>query len=389
MNCGSCGLRDPTEKYEELDLTSISPKRWLHVGNDALERLRATPSMTMLRLGGAAADVAYEEVEVHRSLLHTMAEVDGHHYHVVPEAVFGGSKVMLCPRCRRGFDGSAYGERRERCEVVPSSSSNGGGRVEEEEGEEGVPSPVADDGTITRDDNPPTIDGFDDLYCKNAPPSSIAAGADFGRLSGLAALGIATDVSTLERLVLAEARCHHVVFKVVAYGNETDRQRLHGHSIVCPQRAEWIDGGVRERALNGLRLLQHDKAGLETVSQLSTDEYLHGWERGYDEATGLWDDALAARAMQRLRDARTAAKRVAEEAKAEAKRKEAADRAAAAAARRTQPAAQPASQSAAKRTQPPTPATKHAAKKQRTCHDCGLPGHYRNSPKCPNRLTRG
>ena len=64
--------------------------------------------------------------------------------------------------------------------------------------------------------------------------------ADFGRLSGIAALGIDTDVSTLERLVLAEARCHHVVIKVVAYGDETDRQRLHGHSIVCPHAVEAV-----------------------------------------------------------------------------------------------------------------------------------------------------
>ena len=82
------------------------------------------------------------------------------------------------------------------------------------------------------------MDSFDDLYSSNAPRNSIAAGADFGRLSGIAALGIETGVSTLERLLLAEARCHHVVYKVVSYGNETDRKRLHGHSIVCPQASE-------------------------------------------------------------------------------------------------------------------------------------------------------
>ena len=30
------------------------------------------------------------------------------------------------------------------------------------------------------------------------------------------------------------------------------------------------------------------------------DEYLHGWERGYAAAMGLWDDALAARAVREL-----------------------------------------------------------------------------------------
>ena len=54
----------------------------------------------------------------------------------------------------------------------------------------------------------------------------------------------------------------------------------------------------RVRELGGLRLLQRDEAALSAVSQLKTDEYLHGWERGYDAETGLWDDALAARAVR-------------------------------------------------------------------------------------------
>ena len=41
----------------------------------------------------------------------------------------------------------------------------------------------------------------------------------------------------------------------------------------------------RVRELDGLRLLQKDSAGLWAVSQLTTDEYLHGWEHGYDETT--------------------------------------------------------------------------------------------------------
>ena len=45
-----------------------------------------------------------------------------------------------------------------------------------------------------------------------------------------------TQVSTLERLVLSTARCHHVVYKIVAYDEETVRKRLHGQSIVFPQK---------------------------------------------------------------------------------------------------------------------------------------------------------
>ena len=45
---------------------------------------------------------------------------------------------------------------------------------------------------------------------------SIASGADFGRLSGMRNLGLPVDVSTLERLLLGEARCHQVIFKLSA-----------------------------------------------------------------------------------------------------------------------------------------------------------------------------
>ena len=67
----------------------------------------------------------------------------------------------------------------------------------------------------------------------------------------------------------------------------------------------------RVRELDGLRLLQHDGTGLSAVSQLGTDEYLHGWERGYDEATGEWDGERAARAVHALRSKRDVAKRAA------------------------------------------------------------------------------
>ena len=75
---------------------------------------------------------------------------------------------------------------------------------------------------------------FDDLYNEHAPAHTIAAGADFGRLAPLAALG-AADVSALEKLVLADARCHYVVLKVVANGSETERTRLYGHTLIFPQ----------------------------------------------------------------------------------------------------------------------------------------------------------
>ena len=53
-----------------------------------------------------------------------------------------------------------------------------------------------------------------DLYHPHAPRNAIAGGHDYGRLSALRALGVTVDVSSLEMLVLAKARCHLVAIKV-------------------------------------------------------------------------------------------------------------------------------------------------------------------------------
>ena len=132
----------------------------------------------------------------------------------------------------------------------------------------------------------------------------------------------------------------------------------------------------RVRELSGLRLLQHDAAGLSAVSQLSTDEYLHGWERGYSEATGLWDDALAARAMHELRGARDAAKKAAAAAKQAAAT---AKKAAADAQRATQ------RQATGKRpaTHPPSMALQaNQRRKVPRCTACNMDGHSASSPLC-------
>ena len=84
------------------------------------------------------------------------------------------------------------------------------------------------------DDSERAAHDFDDLYNEHAPVHTIAAGADVGRLAPLAALGTA-DVSALEKLVLADARCHYVVLKVVANSSETQRMRLYGHTLIFPQ----------------------------------------------------------------------------------------------------------------------------------------------------------
>ena len=68
----------------------------------------------------------------------------------------------------------------------------------------------------------------------------------------------------------------------------------------------------RVRTFNGLRLLQHDKAALESVSKLQHDEYLYAWVRGYDlrgdDLRGRWSKARTAAALNAIRMARAAAK---------------------------------------------------------------------------------
>ena len=141
----------------------------------------------------------------------------------------------------------------------------------------------------------------------------------------------------------------------------------------------------RVRELAGLRLLQRDEPGLSAVAQLQTDEYLHGWERGYDAATGLWDDALAAHAIRGLRSARDREKKRAAEAKKAAAEAARAERAAQAAARKAQAPAQrkrPAQQRAPGVAQAPlAPA---AGKKRRYgCTACGAEDHTAAALRCP------
>ena len=56
----------------------------------------------------------------------------------------------------------------------------------------------------------------------------------------------------------------------------------------------------RVRELNGLRLLQVDRAGLATVAELQPDEYLHAWDNGYD-ITGRWSPKRVVAAYQEAR----------------------------------------------------------------------------------------
>ena len=196
--CGTCGIRDIFDPYSrEVVLSDVNDEHWLIAGKEAYSRLTTCDELHLLKPDNSGG---YEVIHVKRSLLHSVVEVDGRVYHVVPESIMDGNKIKLCKRCARGWDNNIVAKRAAAPDAVANTD-------------------------------------FEDMYATNAPVFSIAHGDDFGRLSGLRSRGVRTDVSTMERLVLAEARCHQIVYKVVANAAVTERRRLHGHSIVCPQRA--------------------------------------------------------------------------------------------------------------------------------------------------------
>ena len=59
----------------------------------------------------------------------------------------------------------------------------------------------------------------------------------------------------------------------------------------------------RVPSMSGLRLLQHDRHGLQSVRKQMPDLYLYALERGYNDF-GLWDPELAAQALRHIRNSR-------------------------------------------------------------------------------------
>lgn len=75
----------------------------------------------------------------------------------------------------------------------------------------------------------------------------------------------------------------------------------------------------RVKARAALRLLQHDRAGLEEVAAQMPNEYLHAWDNGYT-ADGEWSDERAAAALSNTRSARLREQQAAAAAKRAAKK---------------------------------------------------------------------
>ena len=63
-----------------------------------------------------------------------MAEIDGNHYHVVPEAVYDGTCVYMCAHCRRGFNPQQRAIRQERDHVGGGDAGDRGGEARNEAG---------------------------------------------------------------------------------------------------------------------------------------------------------------------------------------------------------------------------------------------------------------
>ena len=239
--CAACGLRDLEETYTLRALKSVPDEHWLLVNTAALARLENTPSFDLLRRG---ENGSFERVTAHRRDLHNMAEVDGRVYHVIKEAIEEAVEfnerqpcIRLCRCCNQG-----WGNRREACSMDDDDDVPMGDAP-------AADAPAADataaDTEVGTGAGPMQIDAaydsFSDLYWAGAPVDSIAGGHDYGRLATLEGeRGIAVNVSTLEKLVLAKVRCHLLAVQVVAPGDRK-RRRLEGHTINFPHTPKGVD----------------------------------------------------------------------------------------------------------------------------------------------------
>ena len=220
--CGACGLRSIEETFHgPVKLRDVDDDHWLCVNRDALARLDAEPPIKLLNRDG-------KEVCVRRREIHNLLEVDGRAFHVVPEAVDENGCIYLCGKCHTKWKAPR--------DLLPLSArpvaaSDAADMHTAPAEAAGTPANGVPPALNMAESSASKSDRFDDLYWSHAPPNAIAGGHDYGRLSALAGAGVAVDVSSLEKLVLADARCHLVCIKVVSlmYGKARTRRRLHGH----------------------------------------------------------------------------------------------------------------------------------------------------------------
>jgi hypothetical protein len=206
--CGACGSRDPEAACLKTNpLPTLPDDHWLRVNAEALAGLKRRDDEKPIELLLAERDGtgARTRVRVRRADLLNLVDIDGHAFHVVPSAGHPDHSTYLCPCCHRA--------------ATAASNAKGAAPVSEL----------------------PGFDSANGLYDARAPKDSVARGDDYGRLDTLHALGIWMRPSTLEKLLLTDARTHLVIVKVIAYAADTGRKRCMGiRSSSRSSRVAWI-----------------------------------------------------------------------------------------------------------------------------------------------------
>ena len=235
--CACCGLRSPEHRYERRhrisDIVTQFPDHWLLIERGDVERLDGfvptgrgaehapaghhAPRTCELLGPSSGQQVPRQRVVATRCTFHNVYfhASSGRHLHLIREAV----EAREGEEGQEGFyccDGCECGMEPKRPKAYFSDET------------------VASHLPLNFLSHNPTF------YASNAPTLSVAYGCDYGRtrllMQGGAFLNLA-DVSTLELLLLAEVRMHHVTIKVSAESgaSTTERRTLNSHTLLWPQ----------------------------------------------------------------------------------------------------------------------------------------------------------
>ena len=235
--CACCGLRSPEHRYERRhrisDIVTQFPDHWLLIERGDVDRLDGfvptgrgaehapaghhAPRTCELLGPSSGQQVPRQRVVATRCTFHNVYfhASSGRHLHLIREAV----EAREGEEGQEGFyccDGCECGMEPKRPKAYFSDET------------------VASHLPLNFLSHNPTF------YASNAPTLSVAYGCDYGRtrllMQGGAFLNLA-DVSTLELLLLAEVRMHHVTIKVSAESgaSTTERRTLNSHTLLWPQ----------------------------------------------------------------------------------------------------------------------------------------------------------
>ena len=212
--CAACGVRDLSKAYKlvrlaEADDHGDGSNHWIKVDPAAGDAVRRREAVRLYSEAGVAALLAGgsdagggngdstgdgdggvgPDVELAYADFLNQYEHDGTCYHVIPNAVVDEHEgsVNMCPACHAAFVKGAAAQ-----------------RYAHE-----TPGDLRKAHSVER--GPSAAHAAPGYYAKNAPPNSVARGDDYGRYDAARRHGVVLDdVSILEQLVLAKARCHQV-----------------------------------------------------------------------------------------------------------------------------------------------------------------------------------